>query len=261
MTSSLLALAVDDIETRWPWKKALGKFPSVTPGKDIWFVHPKTHLPSVVVLKLQRPETVRFKYRGATNDRISVDFSAGGRFLRDIAVTAAGFNSTPSELNARFAEQSESGQLFLLGLARAESRGPEGYNRLEEVPDRLRRDLDVDALEKLEKYCQILLIGILPCPKDGHIGKRTTLGTGAVRPGKVCREVGTEPQLSIFAGNDWKPTFPSSSVERFFEDAKAFQGATVVGSKKDGLTWRPSLQRCPTPMGESGNVQFLKAAT
>ena len=154
-------------------------------------MHPKKHLASVVVLKLQRPETVSFKYRGASTDRVSMDFSAGGRTLRDIAVTAAGFNAAPSELNARFAEQSaESGQLLLLGLARAECRGPEGYNRLDDVPERLKRHLDVDALER---YCQILLIGILPCPKDcptGSITTRVTTGTGAeARPpaGKLRR--------------------------------------------------------------------------
>ena len=94
LSAALISMAVADIEAKWPWKRALGKFPSVTPGKKIWFVHPKEHLASVIILRVKRPETVDFKYRGATNDRISVDFSAGGRFMRDVAVTAAGFSTT-----------------------------------------------------------------------------------------------------------------------------------------------------------------------
>ena len=54
----------------------------------------------------------------------------------------------------------ESDQLFALGLARAEHRGPEGYNRWADFPERWKREVDVDSLER---YCQILLIGILPC--------------------------------------------------------------------------------------------------
>lgn len=161
MTTTLASLAVDDIEVRWPWKTALGKFDATTPGKQIWFVHPKTYLPSVIVVRIKRPDSVKFKYRGATNDRISVDFSAGGRFLHDIPVTAAGFEGKPAELDCWFREQClESDQLFALGLARAEHRGPEGYNRWADFPERWKREVDVDSLER---YCQILLIGILCC--------------------------------------------------------------------------------------------------
>lgn len=161
MTTTLASLAVDNIETRWPWKTALGKFDATTPGKQIWFVHPKTYLPSVIVVRIKRPDSVKFKYRGATNDRISVDFSAGGRFLHDIPVTAAGFEGKPAELDCWFREQClESDQLFALGLARAEHRGPEGYNRWADFPERWKREVDVDSLER---YCQILLIGILCC--------------------------------------------------------------------------------------------------
>ena len=156
--------SVDDIQKRWPWGRALGKFESVTPGKKIWYVHPKKRLQSVIVMRLKRPGDVNFKYRGASNDRISVDFPAGSkRILRDIPVTAADFNYSPAELNSWFSEQClHSEQLFVLGLARAECQCPLGYNRLEELPDRLRRQVDV---ETLPKYCQILLIGVLPCPK------------------------------------------------------------------------------------------------
>ena len=160
-------MAVDDVHDKWRWKAALGKFDSVTPGKKIWFVHPKPCFQSVVVLRLTRPQLVNFKYRGAANDRISVDFPAGRhRILRDIPVTAAGFEAKPSELNEWFGEKcAEAEQLFVLGLARAECWGPDGYNRWEDVPDRLKRQVDVDSLGK---YCQVLLIGVLPCPKERH---------------------------------------------------------------------------------------------
>jgi len=68
-----MSMAVDDIQKKWPWKRALGKFESVTPGKKIWFVHPNQRLKSVIILRLKRPSEVSFKYRGASNDRISVD--------------------------------------------------------------------------------------------------------------------------------------------------------------------------------------------
>lgn len=163
-------MAVDDVHDKWRWKAALGKFDSVTPGKKIWFVHPKPCFQSVVVLRLTRPQLVNFKYRGAANDRISVDFPAGRkRILRDIPVTAAGFEAKPSELNEWFGEKcAEAEQLFVLGLARAECWGPDGYNRWEEVPDRLKRQVDVDSLGK---YCQVLLIGVLACPKEKAFAK------------------------------------------------------------------------------------------
>ena len=95
---------------------------------------------------------------------LGVDFSAGGRFLTDIAVTAAGFDASPLDLNRQFSEKSqEMEHLFVLGLARAERQGPGGYNRLEECSEPLRRQLDLEALEE---YCQILLIGVLPCLKE-----------------------------------------------------------------------------------------------
>ena len=163
-SAALSSLAVDDVHDKWPWKSALGKFASVQPDKRIWFVHPKKHLQSIVILRLKRLETVNFKYRSDSSTRISVDFSAGGRFLTDIAVTAAGFDAPPLELNHRFREKSqEAEQLFVLGLARAERRGPEGFNRLEECSEHLRRQLDV---EMLEEYCQIMLIGVLSCPRQ-----------------------------------------------------------------------------------------------
>ena len=88
---------------------------------------------------------------------LGVDFSAGCRFLTDIAVTAAGFDASPLDLNRQFSEKSqEMEHLFVLGLARAERQGPEGS-------EHLRRQLDLEALEE---YCQILLIGVLPCPKE-----------------------------------------------------------------------------------------------
>ncbi|CAE7947126.1 unnamed protein product [Symbiodinium sp. KB8] len=163
-SAALQSMAVEDVESKWPWKRALGKFDSVQPGKKIWYVHPKKHLPSVVVVRIQRCETVQFKYRSAASNRISVDFSAGGRFLTDIAVTAAGFDASPLDLNRQFSEKSqEMEHLFVLGLARAERQGPGGYNRLEECSEPLRRQLDLEALEE---YCQILLIGVLPCLKE-----------------------------------------------------------------------------------------------
>ena len=58
----------------------------------------------------------------------------------------------------------------------------------------------------------------------------------------------------MFAKDDWKPTLPSSSLQSFVQDAKTFHPATVVGLRKDGLTWRPSLPTCPKPMGESDSV-------
>lgn len=174
-------MAVDDVHDKWRWKAALGKFDSVTPGKKIWFVHPKPCFQSVVVLRLTRPHLVNFKYRGAANDRISVDFPAGRkRILRDIPVTAAGFEAKPSELNTWFGEKcAEAEQLFVLGLARAECWGPDGYNRWEEVPDRLKRQVDVDSLGK---YCQVLLIGVLPCPKERAFAKL---------PWEACKREGT----------------------------------------------------------------------
>ena len=163
-SAALSALAVDDVHDKWPWKSALGKFASVQPDKKIWFVHPKKQLQSVVILRLKRHETVNFKYRNGSSIQISVDFSAGGRFLTDIAVTAAGFDAPPLELNRRFREKwQEAEQLFVLGLARAKPRGPEGFNRLEECSEHVRRQLDV---EMLEEYCQILLIGMLSCPSQ-----------------------------------------------------------------------------------------------
>ncbi|CAK8992073.1 unnamed protein product [Durusdinium trenchii] len=160
---ALLSMAVENVELKWPWKRALGRFDSVEPGKKIWYVRPRKDLPSVVIVRIRRPETVNFKYRCASSKKISVDFSAGRR-LTDIAVTAAGFDAPPLELNRRFASE-EREQLFIMGLARAERRGPEGYNRLEECPEGLVRQLNV---EKLEEYCQILVIGVLPCP-DLHL--------------------------------------------------------------------------------------------
>ena len=129
---ALMKLSVEGVESKWPWKTALGKFDSVTPGKKIWFVHPKKHLPSVLLLRLTRADSVNFKYRGASNDRVSVDFSAGDRFLSDIPVTASDYSKEPEVLNRRFVERAKSSQhWFLLGLARAERRGPDGYNRLD----------------------------------------------------------------------------------------------------------------------------------
>ena len=129
---ALLKLSVESVESKWPWKTALGKFESVTPGKRIWFVHPKKHLPSLLLLRLSRADSVNFKYRGASNDRVSVDFSAGDRFLSDIPVTAADYSQEPGLLNRHFADQARhSEHLFVLGLARAERRGPHGYNRLD----------------------------------------------------------------------------------------------------------------------------------
>lgn len=191
LTSTLMSMAVDDIQKKWPWKRALGKFESVTPGKKIWFVHPKQRLKSVIILRLKRPSEVSFKYRGASNDRISVDFPAAyKRILRDIPVTAAGFNATPPELNSWFSEQCDRAeQLFVLGLARVECQCPLGVNRLEELPDRLRRHVDV---EMLPKYCQILLIGVLPCPKgrQDHVPFKHATRTVAKLPVQARKDTG-----------------------------------------------------------------------
>lgn len=199
---ALMKLSVEGVESKWPWKTALGKFDSVTPGKKIWFVHPKKHLPSVLLLRLTQADSVNFKYRGASNDRVSVDFSAGDRFLSDIPVTASDYSKEPEVLNRRFVERAKSSHhWFLLGLARAERRGPDGYNRLdawlwlvedgykfdgqfncfamyrvvgngcikfwvveEECSEHQKRLLDVEALPE---YCQIMLIGVLPGSQGG----------------------------------------------------------------------------------------------
>lgn len=52
-------------------------------------------------------------------------------------------------------------QLFVLGLARAEHRGPEGYNRLGECSEALLRQLEEEAFEE---YCGSTAVG-LDCSK------------------------------------------------------------------------------------------------
>ena len=37
-SAALQSMAVEDVESKWPWKRALGKFDSVQPGKKIWYV-------------------------------------------------------------------------------------------------------------------------------------------------------------------------------------------------------------------------------
>ncbi|CAE7456199.1 unnamed protein product [Symbiodinium sp. CCMP2592] len=162
---ALTGLAVDHVEERWPWGRGLGKFESVQPGKYIWYVPArKKRLPSVLILRQHRPGEVFFKYRNDSSDKISVDFPAGRRRrLSDVAVTAAGFCSSPSELNAKFQQKMTSVEfLFVLGLARAERSGPIGFNRLAECSEAHQRRLNP---EEYEEYCQILLIGIIELPK------------------------------------------------------------------------------------------------
>ena len=158
-------MAVDHVEQRWPWARGLGKFKSVQPGKFIWYVSAQQkHLPSVLVLRQHRPQEVHFKYRSDSSDRVCVDFPAGRRRrLSDVAVTAAGFNRHPLDLNASFHQKaSDVDFLFILGLARAERCGPAGFNRLAECSEAHQRRLDP---EDYEEYCQILLIGIIELRK------------------------------------------------------------------------------------------------
>lgn len=162
---NLIALACNDVTTKWPWGSGLQKFASVTPGKFIWHVPAeKKHLSSVVLLRVKRDNNVEFVYRNAASKKISCNFSAGGKRLTDIPITAAGYNEySPHELNMRYASREHVDQIFVLGLARAEKRGPEGFNRLVECSDKLKSLLNEDDFED---YCQILLIGTIDLTQE-----------------------------------------------------------------------------------------------
>eukprot|EP00929_Paragymnodinium_shiwhaense_P072034 TRINITY_DN36575_c0_g1_i1.p1 TRINITY_DN36575_c0_g1~~TRINITY_DN36575_c0_g1_i1.p1 ORF type:complete len:1129 (+),score=59.29 TRINITY_DN36575_c0_g1_i1:42-3389(+) len=156
---ALATMACEDITTKWPWGSGLQKFASVLPGKFIWYVPAlQKSLPSVVLLRVTKDNNVEFVYRNASSDKISCNFSAGGKRLTDIPVTALGYNDAPYVLNKRRADQPVQEQIFVLGLARAERRGPEGYNRWFECSERLRAKLNADDFEE---YCQILLVGVI----------------------------------------------------------------------------------------------------
>ncbi|CAE8611561.1 unnamed protein product [Polarella glacialis] len=155
----LMALACENVTTKWPWGYGLSKFSSVTPGKHIWFVPATSNrLPSVVLLRVNRESGVKFIFRNPSSRKVSCNFCAGSKTLSDIPVTAAGYDELPHVLNTRFATREHADHLFVLGLARKETRGPEGFNRLVECPEKARSLLkDCD----FEEYCQILLIGII----------------------------------------------------------------------------------------------------
>ncbi|OLP95330.1 hypothetical protein AK812_SmicGene22557 [Symbiodinium microadriaticum] len=234
-------VAVDDVETIWPWKSGLSKFPSVQPGKHIWFVHAtKSSLPSVIILRLNHAGTLNFKYRSDASDKISLDFKAGRKHLRDLPVTAAGFNSPPHVLNECFKLRAqEIDHLLVLGLARAERRGPEGYNRLPECSEALQRQLDV---ESFAEYCQLLVIGILEVPKAGQTFSSPPPPTGG--PSKTSPIPDTMPHAytyfpdapgceDILHSHSWleTPTL-SASTEPHGCDVRSVQRGLLL------LSWR-----------------------
>eukprot|EP00929_Paragymnodinium_shiwhaense_P120311 TRINITY_DN92246_c0_g1_i1.p1 TRINITY_DN92246_c0_g1~~TRINITY_DN92246_c0_g1_i1.p1 ORF type:complete len:1024 (+),score=100.42 TRINITY_DN92246_c0_g1_i1:279-3350(+) len=156
---SLTSLTCRDVTTKWPWGSGLQKFASVTPGKFIWYVPAwRNNLPSVVLLRISRESQVEFVYRNAASNKISCHFGAGGKRLTDIPVTAAGYCESPQKLNSRHASREHINEIFVLGLARAERRGPQGHNRWVECSDNLKRMLNE---HDFEEYCQILLIGVI----------------------------------------------------------------------------------------------------
>ncbi|CAE7689056.1 unnamed protein product [Symbiodinium sp. KB8] len=237
-------VAVDDVETIWPWKSGLSKFPSVQPGKHIWFVHAtKSSLPSVIILRLNHAGTLNFKYRSDASDKISLDFKAGRKHLRDLPVTAAGFNSPPHVLNECFKLRAqEIDHLLVLGLARAERRGPEGYNRLPECSEALQRQLDV---ESFAEYCQLLVIGILEVPKAGQTFSSPPPPTGG--PSKTSPIPDTMPHAYTYfpdaPGNHAKQSKPFQYPQAS-QDPKAQELSAAESLQRRGLAcaWMPTLE-------------------
>ena len=206
----------------------LGKFESVQPGKHIWFVHAaQSRLPSVIVMRLKHPDTVNFKYLSDASEKISLDFKAGRKHLRDLPVTAAGFTSAPHMLNESFqARIHATDHLFILGLARAERRGPEGYNRLPECSEALLRQLDV---ESFAEYCQLLVIGILEVPR----------AEGPLQPAFHRRFLQEEVLFTKVETDD-----PARSSKRYSHQTVSGQTDTTLRSLPVCLAsaWRPTLE-------------------
>ena len=206
----------------------LGKFESVQPGKHIWFVHAaQSRLPSVIVMRLKHPDTVNFKYLSDASEKISLDFKAGRKHLRDLPVTAAGFTSAPHMLNESFqARIHATDHLFILGLARAERRGPEGYNRLPECSEALLRQLDV---ESFAEYCQLLVIGILEVPR----------AEGPLQPAFRRRFLQEEVLFTKVETDD-----PARSSKRYSHQTVSGQTDTTLRSLPVCLAsaWRPTLE-------------------